>query len=204
MTHLLPDDRASSGLSPPTSHLRAVLPKPKSIAPAAQREVETTIPVDPLTRELFADPDKAVEYLESRAAGEPVVLLDVGGYFAPTLDDLGGRFSGRILGVVEDTENGHQRTRDLDKLLPGRLGGPLAAEGPRGLPRRPVRGLLHRGPHAQPGRHPARPSRAGHRLRQARPQSIARLLHAKGVQVTVYDIDPVRRTGPHPGLHRRP
>lgn len=35
--------------------------------------------------------------------------------------------------------------------------------------------------------------------------SIARLLQAKGVQVTVFDIDPVRRTQAlSPGLHRRP
>jgi adenosylhomocysteinase len=43
-----------------------------------------------------------------------VVLLDVGGYFTPALDHLCERFSGRIVGVVEDTENGHQRYLALD------------------------------------------------------------------------------------------
>ncbi|MEV5123724.1 hypothetical protein AB0K49_13230 [Streptomyces decoyicus] len=96
------------------SRLRAVLPKPKSITPAAQREVEQTTPVDTLSRELFADPDAALDYFETRAAGEPLVLLDVGGCFAPALTDLHARFSGQILGGVEDTENGHRRYEDLD------------------------------------------------------------------------------------------
>jgi adenosylhomocysteinase len=61
------------------SNLRAVLPKPKSVAPAARREVETMARCDPLTRELFADADRTVGYVESRAPGERLALLDVGG-----------------------------------------------------------------------------------------------------------------------------
>lgn len=43
-------------------------------------------------------------------------MLDVGGYFAGVLDHLCAQFSGKIAGVVEDTENGHQRYAELDKL----------------------------------------------------------------------------------------
>ena len=43
------------------------------------------------------------------------MLLDVGGYFASVLPVLCDRFSGRILGVVEDTENGHRRYLELAK-----------------------------------------------------------------------------------------
>ncbi|MGY4972844.1 adenosylhomocysteinase [Streptomyces nigrescens] len=116
VTHLLAERPGFVRAVAAMSRLRAVLPKPKSITPTAQREVERAIPVDTLSRELFADPDAALDYFESRAAGEPVVLLDVGGYFAPALAELHSRFSGRILGVIEDTENGHRRYKDLDKL----------------------------------------------------------------------------------------
>ncbi len=109
VTHLLPERPAFVRAVAALTRLRAVMPKPKSINPAARREVEKTIPVDKLSRELFTDPDTALDYVESRAAAEPVVLLDVGGYFAPTLADLHGRLSGQILGVIEDTENGHRR-----------------------------------------------------------------------------------------------
>ncbi|SHM56618.1 adenosylhomocysteinase, partial [Streptomyces yunnanensis] len=97
--------------------LRAVLPKPKSVQVEARRQIEADgHACDTLTRDLFADVDRAVRYVEARAAGRPVVLLDVGGYFAPALDALCDRFSGRILGVVEDTENGHKRYAERDKL----------------------------------------------------------------------------------------
>jgi adenosylhomocysteinase len=54
--------------------------------------------------------------LEARAAGQPLVLLDIGGYFAPALPELCARFSGRLLGVVEDTENGLRRYMSHEKL----------------------------------------------------------------------------------------
>lgn len=98
------------------SDVRAVLPKPKSINAAARRDVERSVSVDTLSRDLFNDPVAALDYLESRAGGERTVLLDVGGYFAPVLAHLHERFSGEIAGFVEDTENGHRRYAALEKL----------------------------------------------------------------------------------------
>jgi len=62
------------------TQLKTVLPKPKSIDPAARREVERNVPCDERTRGPFQDADTALDYLESRAAGEDLILLDVGGY----------------------------------------------------------------------------------------------------------------------------
>ncbi|MBH8608768.1 hypothetical protein [Thermoactinomyces sp. CICC 10521] len=58
---------------------------------------------------LFSNLDTDLDYLEKRAKGQDVALLDVGGYFAGVLNELAEVFSGRIMGVVEDTENGYQR-----------------------------------------------------------------------------------------------
>jgi adenosylhomocysteinase len=193
VTHLLPERPAFVRAVAAMSRLRAVLPKPKSINPTARREVEQTTPIDPLSRELFADPGTALDYLESRAGGEDLVLLDVGGYFAPSLADLHARFSGRLLGVIEDTENGHRRYQDLEKLPCPVIS---VARSPLKDPEdflvgqsvvfsleAVMRGrgdILH-------GRHALVIGfgKLG--------SSIARLLHAKSVQVTVFDIDPVRR-----------
>jgi len=194
VTHLLPERPSFVRAVGCASNLRAVLPKPKSVAPVARREVEAMARCDPLTRELFADADRTVEYFESRAPGERLVLLDVGGYFAPTLAALHERFSGTVLGVVEDTENGHRRYAELDK------------------PACPVLSVA-RSPLKDPedflvGQSVVFSTEALMRGRgdilHGRPalvlgfgklgSSIARLLHAKGVQVTVYDIDPIRRT----------
>ncbi|MGI8815672.1 MAG: isochorismatase family protein [Pseudonocardia sp.] len=98
------------------SEVAAVPPKPKSIDAQALREITGLMPVDELDRTALTDPARALAYLESRAAGQSVVLLDVGGYFAPSLAHVCTQFSGRIVGVVEDTENGHQRYEALGKL----------------------------------------------------------------------------------------
>lgn len=194
VTHLLPERPAFIRAVTAMSTLKAVLPKPKSISLAAQREVERIVPVDALTRELFTDPDTALDYLESRAACEALALLDVGGYFAPTLVEVHSRFTGRLAGVIEDTENGHRRYELLDKL-------PCPVISVARSPLKDPEDFLV-------GQSVVFSSEAVMRGRgdilHGRPalvigfgklgSSIARLLHAKGVQVTVFDIDPVRRT----------
>ncbi|MEU6174303.1 adenosylhomocysteinase [Streptantibioticus parmotrematis] len=194
ITHLLAERPAFVRAVAAMTRLTAVLPKPKSVHPGAKREVEQAHRVDTLTRDMFRDADSALDYLESRAAGETVCLLDVGGYFASSLPEVHSRFTGRIAGVIEDTENGHRRYEDLDK------------------PPCPVI-TVARSPLKDPedflvGQSVVFSTEAVLRDRgdilHGRPalvigfgklgSSIARLLHAKGVQVTVYDIDPVRRT----------
>jgi adenosylhomocysteinase len=195
ITHLLPERPAFVRGVAKVTELCAVLPKPKSVHADARRRIEDDgHPCDTLSRALFADPDRAVRYFEDRAAGQPVVLLDVGGYFAPALDALCGRFSGRILGVVEDTENGHRRYEEL-----GKLPCPVVS--------------VARSPLKDPEDFLVGQSvvfstealmRAKGDILHGRTalvigfgklgSSIARLLHAKGVRVTVHDIDPVRRT----------
>jgi len=194
VTHLLPERPSFVRAVALMSDLRAVLPKPKSVTAAALREAEQIAPCDTLSRELFCDPDSALEYFEVRAAGEDVVLLDVGGYFAPSLNEVCERFSGRIVGVVEDTENGHRRYEGLGKIpcpvvsvARSPLKDPedfLVGQSVVFSTEALMRGrgdILHGRPALVIGF-----GKLG--------SSIARLLHAKGVQVTVYDIDPVRRT----------
>lgn len=194
ITHLLPERPAFVRAVAKQTDLRAVLPKPKSIHAPAKREVEQVAQCDPLSRDLFENAEAALDYIEARAAGTPLVLLDVGGYFAPALEALCDRFSGRILGVVEDTENGHKRYAERDKL-------PCPVVSVARSPLKDPEDFLV-------GQSVVFSTEALMRGRgdimHGRPalvigfgklgSSIARLLHAKGVQVTVYDIDPVRRT----------
>lgn len=116
ITHLLPERPAFLHALARMSTIAAVLPKPRSINPQALEGVRRTYAVHDLSRSLFADPARALEYLENAAPSRDVILLDIGGYFAPSITTLAEKFSGHILGVVEDTENGHQRYEALDKL----------------------------------------------------------------------------------------
>ncbi|MFI0864921.1 hypothetical protein ACH4RA_32525 [Streptomyces smyrnaeus] len=69
--------------------LRAVLPKPKSVRAEARHQVEAEgHACDTLSRELFSDTDRAVRYIETRAAGRPVVLFDVGGRTSAGVGEL--------------------------------------------------------------------------------------------------------------------
>ncbi|WP_407835851.1 adenosylhomocysteinase [Streptomyces sp. DSM 116496] len=116
ITHLLPERPAFLGALSAVTRIAAVLPKPRSIDQATLEVVRAVHPVHELSRMRFADPVTALHFLEDVAAGQQVVLLDIGGYFAGSLHTLAEKFSGRILGVVEDTENGHQRYAALDRL----------------------------------------------------------------------------------------
>jgi adenosylhomocysteinase len=173
--------------------MAAVLPKPRSIDDGALRQINSRVQVDDLDRDRLADPEQALAYVESRAPGRDLILLDVGGYFAPALEHLHTHFSGRLLGVVEDTENGHQRYAALDKVPVPVFS---VARSPLKDPEDYLVGqsvvfsteaLVRRRDDILNGR-PACVIGYGKLGR-----SIAEMLHAKHVGVTVYDIDPIRR-----------
>lgn len=194
ITHLLPERPAFLRAVGRATGIAAVLPKPKSIDAGALREISGLMPVGKLDRVAFTDPEHALAILEGRAAGRDVALLDVGGYFAPTLEHLCGHFSGRIVGVVEDTENGHQRYAALDKV-------PCPVFSVARSPLKDPEDYLV-------GQSVTFSAEALIRSRgdilQGRPaavigygklgRSVAATLHAKHVGVTVYDSDPVQRT----------
>ncbi|MGW6412999.1 adenosylhomocysteinase [Streptomyces vinaceus] len=194
ITHLLPERPAFVRAVAAVTDLRAVLPKPKSISDTARRTVAMTTPVDTLDRRIFVDPDTATAYLESRAAGQDVVLFDVGGYFAASLQAIHDRFSGRLLGVIEDTENGHQKYLELDKFPVPVVS---AARSPLKAPEDFLVGqsVVFSTEALTRGRGDIFHGRGALVLGFGKlGSSIAHLLHAKGVRVTVYDVDPVRRT----------
>ncbi|GAA2651458.1 adenosylhomocysteinase [Streptomyces aculeolatus] len=116
ITHLLPERPAFLRAMTAVSTVGAVLPKPRSIHQPTLDAVRRTFRVHALTRERFTDNTQALHYLEDTAGGRDVILVDIGGYFAASLDTLASKFSGRLLGVVEDTENGHQRYAALGNL----------------------------------------------------------------------------------------
>jgi adenosylhomocysteinase len=192
VTHLLPERPSFVRAVDRIVSLAAVLPKPKSIDRVALQQVTAAYHVDELTRGLFTDADRALAYLEQRAAGQPVTLLDIGGYFAPVLPELCERFSGRVLGVVEDTENGHRRYLDLHKPPCPVYS---VARSPLKRPEDHLVGqsIVFSTEALMRTRGDILPGRAATVIGFGKiGSSIARALHAKGVRVTVYDDDPIR------------
>jgi adenosylhomocysteinase len=50
-----------------------------------------------------------INYIDDLTKHERFAIIDIGGYFSSIAVDLVDRFGERLLGVVEDTENGHQK-----------------------------------------------------------------------------------------------
>lgn len=116
ITHVLPGQMDFLAALGRVTTIAAVLPKPKSANDLVLKQIAATYPCDELDRGLFADPDWLTGYVRRRAAGRRIVLSDVGGYFAPALEELCARLPGQMAGVVEDTENGHRRYEALPQL----------------------------------------------------------------------------------------
>lgn len=192
ITHLLAERPAFIDAISSLTTVKAVLPKPKSIHTEALGTVSKAYNVDTLSRERFTDPNKAISYIEERAAGRDLVLLDVGGYFAPVLEELCDHYSGKIVGVVEDTENGYRRYLEL-----GKPPCPVysVARSPLKEPEDHLVGqsIVFSAESLMRSRGDIMPGRAAAVIGFGKlGSSIARTLHAKGVRVTVFDQDPIR------------
>jgi adenosylhomocysteinase len=116
ITHVLAERPSFVRAIAKQTELIAVLPKPKSIQIDALQEVSRITKVDDLCRSMFSNVESALDYFEKNAEKKDIILLDVGGYFAGALQELSNAFSGRIVGVIEDTENGYQRYLSLEKV----------------------------------------------------------------------------------------
>lgn len=110
VTHLLPDRPLFIETLARIGRIGAILPKPKSIHAATLERVSRQYPVVELDRRWTVDPALALPRISQlMKEHERLVILDIGGYFATLLPALQQHFGERFLGVVEMTENGHQR-----------------------------------------------------------------------------------------------
>jgi adenosylhomocysteinase len=70
-----------------------------------------------INKEYLKNQEKVKELIEDIGANDnsKIIIIDIGGYFAPALRYLAKEE--KILGIVEDTENGHQKyQKELEKL----------------------------------------------------------------------------------------
>ncbi|NWJ53059.1 MAG: hypothetical protein HXX14_19575 [Bacteroidetes bacterium] len=88
--------------------LKGVIAKPKSInRQIFQKLTDNGIPIVEVNR----DSTELEEYIDQQinSTSLPVVLMDIGGWFAPLIESLFSKHQNKLIGVVEDTENGHQK-----------------------------------------------------------------------------------------------
>lgn len=114
--------------------LDLVLAKPKSFNRPERSVIQEIlgIPVLKLTRDLGDDPDRLHQMLANRVPdGQRLAILDIGGYFTRTADELNSMLGGALIGIMEGTENGAQR---YDSSLPKSVPVITVARSPLKLP----------------------------------------------------------------------
>lgn len=113
VTHILPDRPFLLNAINNFSELISIIPKPKSINQEVLDKLKN-YQVDFLKREeILANFGQIMTRTNKK-----VIILDIGGYFAPILEELESQFPSRILGIVEDTENGHQKYENINLPFP--------------------------------------------------------------------------------------
>lgn len=109
VTHLLPDRPFFVEAVSERADIVSLLPKPKSENAEMRGWLQHRVPIHHLTRGLFDTGDSAVRFLTPLIGDRRFVLLDIGGYFSPSVQAIANAFGNKFLGVIEDTENGVQR-----------------------------------------------------------------------------------------------
>lgn len=95
--------------------LQHIIPKPRSID-------EKLLDFYPkhkilnITRNELKNSKNIIKYLVNILKNNKLLLLDIGGYFAHSINDLKDKFGDRFIGVIEDTENGHLKYLSLENL----------------------------------------------------------------------------------------
>lgn len=89
-----------------------LLPKPKTADTPMGRKIQKDFNTltEPLSREWASNSKKvAHEVVRNTTEDDRVILIDIGGYFADSLNEIVNLTQGRVIGVMEGTENGVQR-----------------------------------------------------------------------------------------------
>ncbi|KKB64489.1 hypothetical protein WM40_06330 [Robbsia andropogonis] len=87
-----------------------VIPKPNTIDPQTLQAVSEITPVFNVRREdIDARNDSYCTLLSHLEAAGKFVIIDMGGYFAEAVSAFPDSIKRNLIGIVEDTENGHQR-----------------------------------------------------------------------------------------------
>ena len=88
-----------------------VLPKPKTEKTEEAKQIRALgFPMQTLTRDWAKEVSGVVRAVKKHVGNrERVILVDIGGYFSQSLNGIADGLGGRLVGVMEGTENGVQK-----------------------------------------------------------------------------------------------
>ena len=95
--------------------LEYVIPKPSSI----DKKLFEYYPKDKIlniTRDGLIDSKNIIKYLKKIPKENKLLILDIGGYFIHSVNEIREKFGDRFIGIIEDTENGHLKYLSVKNL----------------------------------------------------------------------------------------
>jgi len=96
--------------------IASVIPKASSKKFANLNTLKQRYPVYDIDRKsILASPTKFINTISCLIKNERFVVIDMGGYFSHVALELAKKFDKQMVGIVEDTENGHQKYEALIK-----------------------------------------------------------------------------------------
>lgn len=195
VTHLLEDRpwflKALNKIAP----IRCVIPKAKSINSHVRDVLQHEFNIEHYQREFFNDPQQTIHTLKQQSRGKPLVLLDIGGYFAEFIACERSLRQLNIAGIIEDTENGQLK---YEKIAEQKQNHVSLFSVARSQLKKPENFLVGQSVVFSAESLLRKHEKLLHGLRACVigygniGRSVAQHLHERHVQVTVYDRDPMK------------
>lgn len=95
--------------------IQSLIPKPKSLDKTVAAKLKGDFAVESWKRTEIEQNPMLIANLVSKSP-HPCVLFDIGGWFAPIAKQLVASCEGKLLGIIEDTENGHQKYQKIGDI----------------------------------------------------------------------------------------
>lgn len=110
VTHLLPGVEDFIFSLKRFFRIAAIIPKPNSINCNTYKAIKETTPLLEIKRDFIkSQPGEFLQRIDSATQGEKYAVIDTGGYFSHVIFSQAKSITERLVGIVEDTENGHQK-----------------------------------------------------------------------------------------------
>jgi adenosylhomocysteinase len=113
VTHLLPDKPNFLKELNEIGNITKIIPKRKSINLDVLKKLEREYDFLFVRRNHLKEKNFLIDNINKK---KKHILIDIGGYFAPIINELKNELGNNLLGVIEDTENGQQKYEKIKEL----------------------------------------------------------------------------------------
>ena len=116
LTHVLPDRPELLEALARLGRIASVIAIPYSVDEEVYRLLQTNYNIQRPSLGQLRSRRYLVDLIRAAYRQRPIVISEIGGYFADALDDLKRILGAHLLGVVEDTEQGHRAYESRTRL----------------------------------------------------------------------------------------